>query len=99
MNRFYALSFLILALISCRNKEQYGQFSISGEIKNAGNQKIYLEQLYFSQKDPEVLDTTQLMNGKFTLSAIAAEEGMFRIRLEKNNTGFIFINDVPAITV
>jgi len=88
---------LAFALFSCNNNAEKGKFTVSGELKNATDQKIYLEELFFSQKDPEVLDTADVKNGKFSLGALAPEEGLYRIRLEKGNAGFIFINDQSAI--
>ena len=80
-------------LFSCRNEITKGKFSINGEIKNVPDQKIYLEQLYFSQKNPETIDTAEIKNGKFSFTATAPEEGIYRIRMERSERGFIFIND------
>ncbi len=88
---------LVLGFFSCNNKTENGRFTLAGELKNAPDQKIYLEQLFFSQKDPEVLDTAAIKNGKFSLTTLAPEQGLYRIRLETGNTGYIFINDKPAI--
>ena len=66
-------------------------------MKNADNQKIYLEQLFFSQKDPQVLDTGEIKDGKFVVSSTGNEEGLYRLRFEKQETGYIFINDQPDI--
>ncbi len=87
----------IVILFSCSPSIQKGQFTVSGELKNAPDQQVYLEELYFSQKDPAVLDTAEIKNGKFSLTALATEEGLYRIRLEKSQAAFIFINDQPAI--
>jgi peroxiredoxin len=87
----------VLSLFSCSPSVQKGQFTVSGELKNAPDQQVYLEELYFSQKDPAVLDTAEIKNGKFSLTAVAPEEGLYRLRLEKSQTAFIFINDQPAI--
>lgn len=84
-------------LISCDNEEEKGKFTLKGDIKNLPDQEIYLEQLFFSQQDPQVLDTGQVKAGKFTLSSVSTEEGLYRIRFEKANSGFVFINDKPAI--
>jgi peroxiredoxin len=90
---------LVLASVlwSCNNPSDKGRFTVNGVLKNAPDQKIYLEELYFSQKNPDVLDTAEVKNGKFSLSALSPEQGLYRIRLEKGNTGFIFINDAPMI--
>jgi peroxiredoxin len=87
----------IATLYSCNNATEKGRFTVNGQLKNAVDQKIYLEELSFGQKDPEVLDTAEIKNGKFTLAGIAAEEGLYRIRLEKASNGFLFINDNSSI--
>lgn len=84
---------LATALFSCNNNTEKGKFTVNGEVKNLADQKIYLEELFFSQKDPEVLDTAEVKNGKFSISAIAPEQGLYRLRLEKDSAGFVFIND------
>ena len=43
-----------------------------------------------------MLDTAEMENGKFEVEANAAEEGLYRIRFEKN-AGYIFINDKDDI--
>ena len=88
---------LIAGTISCNEKTEKGKFTVTGNLKNAADQKIFLEQLYFSQKDPEVIDTGEIKNNKFTVSGIAPEEGLYRLRFEKQETGYIFINDAAKI--
>ena len=88
-----------MMLFACNNETQKGKFTVSGELKNAPDQKIYLEELYFSQKDPAVLDTATIKNGKFSISALGPEQGLYRLRLEKDEAAFIFINDQPNITL
>jgi peroxiredoxin len=87
----------IVTLYSCNSTNPKGKFTVTGQLKNAVDQKVYLEELSFGQKAPEVLDTAEIKNGKFTLTGIAAEEGLYRIRLEKASNGFLFINDKPGI--
>ena len=88
---------LLSGLVSCSEKKEKGKFTVTGDLRNAEDQKIYLEQLFFSQKDPEVIDTGEIKNGKFTVSGIAPEEGLYRLRFQKQETGYIFINDDPKI--
>jgi peroxiredoxin len=97
MKKFLPLIASLFFLFSCNTSVQKGQFTVTGDLKNTPDQKIYLEELYFSQKDPAVLDTAEIKNGKFSLTAIAPEEGLYRLRLEKSEAAFIFINDQPAI--
>ena len=54
--------------------------------------KFILEQIYFNQQPPQVLDTAEMKSGRFKVKAIASEEGLYRLRFEKN-AGYIFIND------
>jgi len=82
--------------MSCNQKPK-GEFSISGTFKNTADQPIYLEKLSFSNTPPEVLDTAMLKDGKYALTAIATEEGVYRIRFEKEKNIFIFLNDETSL--
>lgn len=86
-----------LVFISCQDKNEKGKFTLTGDIKNTPDQPVFLEQLFFSEQNPEVVDTGEIKNGKFSVSTIAPEEGLYRIRLAKNDDGFIFINDAKDI--
>ena len=97
MKKILVLLTSLVFLFSCSPSVQKGQFTVTGELKNTPDQQIYLEELYFSQKDPAVLDTAEIKNGKFSLTALAPEEGLYRLRLEKSQAAFIFINDQPSI--
>lgn len=98
MIKLLTIALSALLLFSCNNETQKGKFTVTGEIKNMPDQDIYLEELYFSQKDPLVLDSAKMKNGKFEVAAIAPEQGLYRLRLEKNDVPFFFINDQPSIT-
>lgn len=93
MKKICVAALCTVILLSCNTKSEQGKFTITGQIKNAPNQKIYLEELFFSEKDPEVLDTAEIKNGQFTIAALAPEEGLYRLRLEKDSAFFIMIND------
>ena len=86
----------VLFLVSCSSSDKKGQFSVNGELKGAPDQQVYLEQIYFNDKAPQILDTTSMKNGSFSVKATADEEGLYRIRFEKS-AGYIFINDKPEI--
>ena len=86
-----------VAFFSCKNENTTGKFTVTGEIKNAEDQKIFLEEVHFSQNAPVVIDTAVLEKGKVTISGIGEQEGLYRIRLEKG-AGYIFINDKDAIS-
>jgi len=99
MKKLFTIVFCTATLFACNNESQKGKFTVSGELKNAPDQKVYLEELYFSEKDPVILDTIEIKNGKFTISALAPEQGLYRLRFEKTEAPFIFINDNPSIKV
>ena len=94
MNKLLAAVAITAFLFSCSTQPGKGKFTLDGELKGATDgEKIILEELFFSDKAPEVLDTGMIKNGKFTVSAIAKEEGLYRLRNEKGETSFLFIND------
>jgi peroxiredoxin len=93
MRKIFAAAIIAGVLVSCNSGTDKGRFTLSGEIRSATDQKIYLEEVYFSEKPPEVLDTAEMKNGKFTVSALAAEEGLFRLRTEDKKNIYLFINE------
>ena len=90
---------VMVVLFSCNHAAEKGKFTVTGQLKNAPDQKVYLEELYFGQKDPEVIDTAEVKNGKFVLSSLADGQGIYHIRLEKANNNFLFINDNNNISL
>lgn len=82
----------VLFLFSCNSKNDKNMLTVKGDLQNAADQKVFLEQLSFNQNAPQVLDTAEMKNGKFELQTHASEEGLYRIRFEKN-AGYLFIND------
>ncbi|HMO61060.1 MAG TPA: redoxin domain-containing protein [Ferruginibacter sp.] len=100
MTRLTGIAIIVLLLLSCQAQNSKGKFTVSGEIKNIPDQKIILEELFFNaQRNPEVLDTAAITNGSFNIEAVAATEGLYRLRLEKSNAAFIFINDKSEIKI
>lgn len=99
MNKLLMAVLVVAGLSACNNNGDGSSFTINGELKNTKDQDVYLEEIFFSRKSPEVLDTGKLKDGKYLLKAIAAEEGLFRIRFEKENVSFLFINDSKESSV
>lgn len=89
------LSFLLITatLFSCNKKDQSNTFEVIGHIEHIPDQEVYLDQFFFDGHEPLVQDTATVQGGKFKLTGRSAEQGMFRIRLEKSSAGYIFIND------
>lgn len=86
-----------LVFSACNNKNDNEKFTVTGELTGVEDQKIYLEELYFSEKNPEVLDTGTITNGKFNVSGIAAQQGIFRLRTKSGKNNYLFINDENKI--
>ena len=86
----------VLFLFSCTSTHKKGLFTVNGDLQNAPDQKVYLEQLHFNDIPPQTLDSAEMKSGKFTLKAKAKEEGLYRLRFEKN-AGYLFINDKDEI--
>ncbi len=84
-------------LFSCNNASDKGVFTVEGEIKSVPDQKVYLEELYFSDKEAEVIDTGVIKNGKFVVGGIAPEEGLYRLRLENGSNAYVFISQPGKI--
>ena len=92
--------FIIIATVfffSCNNNKSDSSLTVTGEIKNAPDQKVYLEELHFNQAPSTIIDTAQLTKGKVVFKYTGAEEGLYRIRMENGSAAYIFINDANAI--
>lgn len=90
------LSAVLLLALGCHSSDSQNSFTLEGILEGGGDQSVYLEQIYFSNEAPKVLDTAVMKNGAFTISTIAQEEGLYRIRFE-NSPGYLFISDQETI--
>lgn len=79
--------------LSCNNRSNAGKFSVSGNVKNLPDQKVFLEEIHFGDNTPEVLDSAEVQKGKFVMNALAQQESLFRVRFEKTDAAFLVIND------
>ena len=93
MKQLMSVVIAAIILFSCKSKPVNNNFTITGEIKNIPDQNVYLEELFFSQRNPEVLDTAAIKNGKFEFKVTASEQGLYRLRLEDEKAVFVLIND------
>ncbi len=97
MKKLFPAVVIAAFLFSCNAGGNKEKFSVDGEIKGIADQKIYLEELYFSAKQPEVLDTAEIKKGKFTVEALAPEEGLFRLRTEDGKNAYLFVSEAGKI--
>ncbi|MEP6615205.1 MAG: thioredoxin-like domain-containing protein [Ginsengibacter sp.] len=97
MKKLLVIACYCFLILGCKQEKVKGEFTVSGTIKDAPDQKIFLDEIYFNQSLPQVIDTAKVENGRFTIKGIGAEQGIYRLRLEKGG-GYIFINDQEQIS-
>ncbi|MFN7538591.1 MAG: redoxin domain-containing protein [Bacteroidota bacterium] len=92
MKKIIFIALVAIISQSCTEKK-FGAFTVSGQIKNANEQKIYLQELILTEKEPLNLDTATIdKKGNFILRGVGKEEGLYRISTEMG-MDFIIIND------
>ncbi|MCA6461667.1 MAG: AhpC/TSA family protein [Chitinophagaceae bacterium] len=92
MKKIIFIALVAIISQSCTEKK-FGAFTISGQIKNANEQRIFLQELSLTDKEPLNLDTATIdKKGNFILRGVGKEEGLYRVSTEKG-TDFIIIND------
>jgi peroxiredoxin len=82
--------------ISCSEKK-YGAFTVSGKFKNAGQLKIFLQELPFGGRQPITIDSATLdKQGNFVLRGVGKEESIYRITTDMG-MDVVVINDQKNI--
>ncbi|MCX6263379.1 MAG: TlpA disulfide reductase family protein [Bacteroidetes bacterium] len=85
-----------LLAVSCSEKK-YGAFTVSGQFKNAGQLKIFLQELPFGGRQPITVDSASLdKQGNFVLRGVGKEESLYRITTDMG-MDVIVINDQKNI--
>lgn len=98
MNKMIVLAITVALLFSCKEKSN-GVFTVTGNIKNAPNSKIYLQELPFAGTHPIIVDSATLQNGNFVLKTNTLEEGLYSIGFETMPNAVLLINNVDKIEV
>lgn len=91
---FYALAISFL-FFSCKN---FNGYKISGEIKNADQTKVFLEDIF--NGPPAIIDTTTVINNTFQLKNYSTR-GIYRLRFGQveDNSIYLFIEEKDDIKV
>lgn len=98
MKKILSIVLIIFVFSACKDKNEKGEFIIKGKIQNVPDQEIYLEQVFFSKRPPEILDTVKLVKGAFTVKGLSSEMGLYRLRLSAGDNAYFFINDQKDIS-
>jgi peroxiredoxin len=97
-----AIAFFLFVIASCKTKDP-AKLQVSGTVSNNDTrQTVYLDVLELDAAAPRTLDTAVLETGaaKFDLdSDMAAEEGIYRLRFERDGKFLMLVNDRNDIQV
>lgn len=89
MNRIFIRNIFIAMVVlfteSCKN---FKGFTIEGNVKNADQVKVYLEDI--SSEQPVIIDTATIRNAIFNLKGYAVN-GIYRLRFGENMNDVVFI--------
>ena len=98
MNKLF-IAFLVFLFAAC-NEKQETSFTVEGILKNATATTVYLDENP-GEGQPITVDSAKLgEDGKFTLSAVTREQGLYTLRTGQEVFPFaILINDAPKVTV
>ena len=88
-----------LLLAGCKTNESGGNYFVSGNIKNAENQKLLLQEVPYGGKPIITLDSITIgKEGNYEFKFIAKQEGIYRLATDKEFE-IIFINDDENIKI
>ena len=86
-------------LFACKQKNDNGEFEVSGKITGVNKQLVYLQQFPFEGTALQIVDSATLGNdGAYKLHTIGKEEGLYVVGIA-NGPQAIFINDNDDITI
>lgn len=93
------LLILLFNLTACKSTENGNNYSISGIISHAENQKLLLQEVPYGGKPLLTLDSITLgKDGKYHFEFIAKQEGIYKLSTDKS-LEILFINDEDNIQI
>jgi peroxiredoxin len=96
--KYILISVVVLLSLSCNNNGPE-KFTVSGTFTGVAGKKIMLAELPFNNPQRLVVDSATLdSTGKFTLSTIQQQEGMYQLFIA-DGPGILLINDTSDIVV
>ena len=98
MKYFVTIVFAGLMFMACKNTGS-GEFTVSGKIKNAPSDSVYLEQLSYDSPNTKNLDSGKLgSDGSYTLKGSSTQQNLFVVSF-KDNPAVIVVNDGNDIKI
>ncbi len=98
MKYLVTILFAGLVFAGCKSSGS-GEFTVSGKIKGAPSNTVYLEQLSYDSPDTKKLDSTKMSSdGSYKLKGSSAQQNLFIISF-KDNPAVLVINDGDDIKI
>ncbi|MCD2424007.1 AhpC/TSA family protein [Niabella pedocola] len=97
MKQFIAIAFLAIIFAGCK-QDHKKNFIINGSVANTQAKKVYLEEVPVASMQPVIVDSADILTGKFTLKTEALEDAVYNIRLDALEFPVAsVINDAPEV--
>lgn len=97
MKKTFYLLFAAIAFVACNKKSD--SFTISGNIKNAISDTLYLEKLSYETSGSKVIDSVKIgKDGNYKLSGVDSQQNLYMLSF-KQNPAVILINDSKDIKI
>jgi len=94
---FLFIVFAMMLFAACKNES--GKFTVSGKIKNAPADSIYLEKLSYTSNDSKIIDSAKIdKDGNYKLSGADTQQNLYMLSF-KNNPAVILVNDADKINI
>lgn len=88
----------VIVLASC-NKTETGNFTVTGKIKSAPADMVYLEKLSYQNADMKIVDSAKIgADGSYTLSGTDTQQNLYLVSF-KDNPSVIVVNDAKNIHI
>lgn len=88
-----------IAMAGCKGNSNGNNFSISGVIQHAENQKLLIQEIPYGGKSMVTLDSLTIdKDGRYHFEFIAKQEGIYRLSTN-NDFEIVFINDEDNIQI
>jgi peroxiredoxin len=97
MKNFLLIVIAALLFAGCKNES--GKFTVTGKIKNAPADSVYLEKLSYNSADSKTIDSAKIdKDGNYKLSGADTQQNLYMLSF-KNSPAVILVNDAGKINI